>query len=94
MQTREVFTEPTFQIRFLSDPMGKFTEAMDLGFDAATAFGNRRSKRYALLIEDGKVKEVFVEPDNTGVNGKAYELRIKFPCSCYRFVYSLTFILT
>ena len=51
--------------------MGKFTEAMDLAFDAAAIFGNRRSKRYVLLIEDGKVKEAFVEPDNTGVNGKA-----------------------
>jgi len=60
-------------IRFLADPMGKFTEAMDLAFDAATIFGNRRSKRYALLIEDGKVKEAFVEPDNTGVNASTAE---------------------
>lgn len=32
-------------------------------------FGNDRSKRYALVTEDGKVKEVHVEPDNTGVDG-------------------------
>ncbi|KAJ9310237.1 hypothetical protein DTO217A2_16 [Paecilomyces variotii] len=55
-------------IRFLGDPTGKFTEALDLTFDSASIFGNARSKRYALKIEDGKVKEAFVEPDNTGVN--------------------------
>lgn len=45
---------------------------MDLSFDGAAAiFGGARSKRYALLIEDGKVKEAFVEPDNTGVNGES-----------------------
>jgi 2-Cys peroxiredoxin 5 len=54
----------------LGDPTGKFTEALDLSFDSAAIFGNNRSKRYALLVEDGKVKEAFVEPDNTGVNGK------------------------
>ncbi|GAD94822.1 AhpC/TSA family protein [Paecilomyces variotii No. 5] len=55
-------------IRFLGDPTGKFTEALDLTFDSATIFGNTRGKRYALKVEDGKVKEAFVEPDNTGVN--------------------------
>ncbi|KAF3388760.1 Peroxiredoxin-5 [Penicillium rolfsii] len=60
-------------IRFLGDPTGKFTEALDLSFDSASIFGNNRSKRYALLVEDGKVKEAFVEPDNTGVNVSAAE---------------------
>jgi 2-Cys peroxiredoxin 5 len=53
----------------LGDPTGKFTEALDLAFDSTAIFGNQRSKRYALVIENGKVKEAFVEPDNTGVNG-------------------------
>ena len=56
-------------MRFLGDPTGQFTEALDLSFDSSAIFGNNRSKRYALLVEDGKVKEAFVEPDNTGVNG-------------------------
>jgi 2-Cys peroxiredoxin 5 len=60
---------PVTQVRFLGDPTGKFTEALDLSFDSVAIFGNNRSKRYALLVEDGKVKEAFVEPDNTGVNG-------------------------
>ena len=60
------------QIRFLGDPSGKFTEALDLSFDSASIFGNNRSKRYALTVENGKVTEAFVEPDNTGVNGQLY----------------------
>lgn len=43
--------------------------ALDLGFDGSAIFGGVRSKRYALMIEDGKVKEVHVEPDNTGISG-------------------------
>ena len=57
------------QIRFLGDSSGKWTEALDLTFDSTAVFGNNRSKRYALVVEDGKVKEAHVEPDNTGLNG-------------------------
>ena len=60
----------TDQIRFLGDPHATFTNALDLAFDATAIFGQPRSKRYALVIKDGKVKEAHVEPDNTGVNGK------------------------
>lgn len=58
------------QIRFLGDPSAAFTKALDLDFDGSAIFGGVRGKRYALLIEDGKVKEAFVEPDNTGTNGR------------------------
>jgi 2-Cys peroxiredoxin 5 len=57
------------QIRFLGDPSAKFTEALDLGFDGSAIFGGVRSKRYALVIEDSKVKEAHVEPNNTGISG-------------------------
>jgi len=60
-------------IRFLGDPSAKFTEALDLAFDGTAIFGGPRSKRYALLVEDGKVKQAFVEPDNTGVDVSAAE---------------------
>ncbi|KAF2436010.1 peroxiredoxin [Tothia fuscella] len=64
--------------RFIADPELKFTKALDLSFDAAAAiFGGARSKRYALLIEDGKVKEAFVEPDNTGLNVSTAENVLK-----------------
>lgn len=55
----------------MADPAGTFTDALELGFDSATIFGNQRSKRYALVVEDGKVKEAYVEPDNTGVDGRS-----------------------
>lgn len=58
------------QIRFLGDPSGQFTKDLDLSFDSAAVFGQDRSKRYALVVEDGKVKSTHVEPDNTGVSGK------------------------
>ncbi len=55
------------QIRFLADPSGAFTKAMDMSFgDAAAIFGGERSKRYAVVVKDGKVASVSVEPDNTG----------------------------
>ncbi|KAK2937419.1 hypothetical protein FoTM2_000637 [Fusarium oxysporum f. sp. vasinfectum] len=53
-------------IRFLGDPTGEFTKALDLGFEAYEVFGGMRGKRYALKVEDGKVSKAYVEPDNTG----------------------------
>ncbi|EOO01990.1 putative tsa family protein [Phaeoacremonium minimum UCRPA7] len=58
----------TTGFRFLGDPSAEFTKALDLDFDASKIFGGVRSKRYALVIEDGKVKSVNVEKDNTGTN--------------------------
>ncbi|RPB29455.1 AhpC/TSA family protein [Terfezia boudieri ATCC MYA-4762] len=56
------------KIRFIADPSGKFTEAMGMDVDLSAFFGNKRSKRYVIIVEDGKVKEIFTEPDNTSVN--------------------------
>ena len=35
--------------------------------DAVPFLGNVRSKRYSMLIEDGVVKQLQVEPDGTGL---------------------------
>jgi peroxiredoxin len=51
------------QIRFLADPDLRFTKALD----GAAIFGGDRSKRYALVTEDGAVKDAHVEADNTGL---------------------------
>ncbi|KAL5120972.1 hypothetical protein ACEQ8H_001160 [Pleosporales sp. CAS-2024a] len=59
------------RIRFLADPSLEFTRALNLSFDGASIFGGDRSKRYALVIENGQVKEAHVEPDNTGLNVSA-----------------------
>ena len=57
----------------MGDPTGKFSEALDVTFDSTAVFGNYRSKRYALVVENGKVKEALVEPDNTSINGRFTE---------------------
>ncbi|KAK4242847.1 Redoxin-domain-containing protein [Achaetomium macrosporum] len=55
-------------IRFFADPTGKFTRMLDMAFDGSAIFGGDRSKRYAIIVEQGKVKSVAVEPDNTGTD--------------------------
>lgn len=42
-------------------------QAIDLELDATPFLGNIRSKRYSMLIEDGVVKHLNVEPDGTGL---------------------------
>uniref|UniRef100_A0A8C9ZVV4 Peroxiredoxin-5 n=1 Tax=Sander lucioperca TaxID=283035 RepID=A0A8C9ZVV4_SANLU len=57
------------KVRMLADPTGAFTKAVDLLLDSdqiVQVLGNKRSKRYAMLVEDGVVKKINVEPDGTG----------------------------
>lgn len=56
--------------RFISDPAAELTNALELGYDSAGVWGTPRSKRYVLYTENGVVKKVFEEPDNTGVKGR------------------------
>lgn len=51
----------------LADPKAEFTDAIDLGIDLQP-LGGKRSKRYSMVIENGKIKELNVEPDNTGLS--------------------------
>jgi glutaredoxin/glutathione-dependent peroxiredoxin len=48
-------------IEFLADGNGEFAEALDLVFDGSGAGLGKRSKRYAMLVEDGVVKRLNVE---------------------------------
>jgi 2-Cys peroxiredoxin 5 len=41
---------------------------LDMAFDGSDVFGGLRSKRYAIVVEQGRVKSVAVEPDNTGTS--------------------------
>jgi hypothetical protein len=79
-------------IRFLADPHGELTSALDLSFDGAAIFGNARSKRYALVVENGKVTEAHVEPDNTGLNGMV--IILLRPDSQYQMAYKHFSLLT
>lgn len=51
----------------LADTKASFTDAVDLGLDMQV-LGGKRSKRYSMVVEDGTVKELNVEPDNTGLS--------------------------
>ncbi|WP_029353153.1 peroxiredoxin [Bosea sp. 117] len=49
------------KIVFLSDGNGEFAKAIGLDFDASAAGLGLRSKRYAMLVEDGEVMVLNVE---------------------------------
>ncbi|XP_076174090.1 peroxiredoxin 5 [Ptiloglossa arizonensis] len=55
------------KVRMLADPTGQFTDALELSVDMPV-LGGKRSKRYSMVLEDGVVKELNVEPDNTGLS--------------------------
>lgn len=58
------------KVRMLADPTGAFTKAVDLLLDSeqiVQVLGNKRSKRYSMLIDNGVVQKINVEPDGTGL---------------------------
>jgi peroxiredoxin 5 len=55
------------KVRMLADPQGAFTKAVGLDVDAPV-LGGLRSKRYAMVIEDGTVTHLQVEPDGFGLS--------------------------
>ncbi len=55
------------KVRMLADPGAAFTKAVGLDVDAAV-LGGVRSKRYAMVVEDGKVTDLQVEPDGFGLS--------------------------
>lgn len=60
-------------IKFLADHDGSWTQEAETGFDASKILGGVRSKRFAAIIDDGKVSKIFVEPDNTGITVSSAE---------------------
>lgn len=55
------------KIRMLADPSAAFTKAVDLALELPP-LGGTRSKRYSMVIENGVVKTLNVEPDGTGLS--------------------------
>jgi 2-Cys peroxiredoxin 5 len=58
----------TGKIRMLADTCGDFTKAAGLELDLAAVLGNVRCKRFAMVVEDGVVTGMEVEPDGTGLS--------------------------
>ena len=59
------------KIDFLADGNGEFAKAIDLTFDGSGNGLGTRSKRYAMLVEDGVVKKLNIEeaPGKVDVSG-------------------------
>lgn len=55
------------KVQMLADPAGTFTDALGLAVHSAN-LGGKRSKRYAMLITDGRVADLQVEPDGFGLS--------------------------
>lgn len=51
----------------LADTNGDFTKALGVEVDLAV-LGGTRSKRYSMVVDDGTIKELNIEPDNTGLS--------------------------
>ena len=49
------------KVEMLSDGNGEFAQALGLEFDASGAGLGTRSQRFAMIVKDGKVEELFVD---------------------------------
>jgi len=50
------------KVRMLADGNGDFTRAVGLGLDASGFGMGQRSQRYAMILRDGRVEKLLVEP--------------------------------
>lgn len=55
------------KVRMLADLNNELGKAFDQVLDAEPFLGNKRSKRYSAIVQDGKVAAFFPEPDGTGL---------------------------
>jgi len=60
------------KVRLLADGNGEFTKAIGLTLDASGFGMGLRSQRYAMVVKDGKVQELLVEP-GPGLNVSSAE---------------------
>jgi peroxiredoxin len=59
------------KVRMLADGNGDFTKAIGLELDASGFGMGKRSKRYAMIVKDGKVEQVLV--DESGLKESSAE---------------------
>jgi len=58
--------EGASDVRMLPDGSGKFTEAMGMLVDKDDLGFGRRSWRYSMLVRDGVIEKMFIEPEKPG----------------------------
>ncbi|XP_046336903.1 peroxiredoxin-5, mitochondrial-like isoform X2 [Haliotis rufescens] len=55
------------KVRMLADTGATFTKKIEMDVDLTAVLGGVRSKRYAMVVQDGVVKAIKAEPDNIGL---------------------------
>jgi glutathione-dependent peroxiredoxin len=53
-------------LHFVADPFAEFTQAMGMAVDHRDASLGMRSWRYSMLVNDGVIEKMFIEPDVPG----------------------------
>jgi len=53
-------------VHFVADPFGEFTKEMGMSIDHRDAGLGVRSWRYSMLVNDGVIEKMFIEPDVPG----------------------------
>jgi glutaredoxin-like protein len=53
-------------VHFVADPFAEFTKAMGMAVDNRDAALGVRSWRYSMLVDDGTIRKMFIEPDVPG----------------------------
>jgi len=59
-------SQETGNLRLIPDGNGQFTEAMGMLVDKSDLGFGKRSWRYAMLVKDGVIDKMFIEPDKDG----------------------------
>ena len=59
-------------VKVLPDGNGTFTEGMGQLIDMSGVGFNKRSRRYAMIVDNGTVTKMFIEPDSTPADPDPY----------------------
>ena len=59
-------------VKVLPDGNGTFTEGMGQLIDMSGVGFNKRSRRYAMIVENGVIKKMFIEPDASAEDSDPY----------------------
>ena len=60
------------KIDFIPDGNGEFTEKMGMAVNMSAVCFGKRSRRYAMVVDNGNIEKMFVEPEATEDNPDPY----------------------